>query len=69
MMDLTQVPRAPRKLSIAPAQWRAFARRFVTVFIAELVAVFVFLLATVPLDSGRFPKLTVSGPIDSVDAS
>jgi hypothetical protein len=36
------------------------------VFLTELVAVFVFLLAVDPLDSGRFPKLTAGGPIDSV---
>jgi hypothetical protein len=67
MMDETQVQRAPAQaLDPTPVQWRGFARRFVTVFLAELVAVFVFLLATDPLDSGRFPKLTVSGPIDSV---
>ena len=36
------------------------------VFIIELVAVFAFLVAVDPLDSGRFPKLTSGGPIDSV---
>jgi hypothetical protein len=67
MMDETQVPRAPAQaLDPPPAQWRRFARRFVVVFITELIAVFIFLLAVDPLDSGRFPKLTAGGPIDSV---
>lgn len=67
MTDETPVPRAPAQASgPTPAQWRRFARRFVAVFFAEIVLVFVFLLAVDPLDSGRFPKLTADGPIDSV---
>ena len=67
MMDAPQVPVAPAQaLDPLPAQWRGFARRFVAVFIIELVAVFAFLVAVDPLDSGRFPKLTSGGPIDSV---
>jgi len=66
-MDASQVPAAPAQaLEPTKAQWRSFARRFVAVFLAELVAVFAFLVAVDPLDSGRFPKLTASGPIDSV---
>ena len=43
MMDETQVPRAPAQaLDPPPAQWRRFARRFVVVFITELIAVFIF---------------------------
>ncbi|MBV8766780.1 MAG: hypothetical protein JOZ66_17880 [Hyphomicrobiales bacterium] len=67
MTDASQVPSAPaQSLEPTNAQWRRFARRFVAVFFAELLAVFAFLIAVDPLDSGRFPKLTVSGPIDSV---
>jgi hypothetical protein len=66
-MDAPQSPAAPAQaLEPTQAQWRRFARRFVAVFAAELVLVFAFLIAVDPLDSGRFPKLTSAGPIDSV---
>ncbi len=66
-MDAPQVQRAPAQAAGPDrARWRRFARRFVAVFFAEIVLVFIFLLAVDPLDSGRFPKLTVSGPIDTV---
>ncbi|SDR51456.1 hypothetical protein SAMN05519103_04318 [Rhizobiales bacterium GAS113] len=77
-MDASQAPTAPPQ-SLERAQspdraqsrgrtqatWSRFARRFVAVFLSGLVAIFAVIVAVDPLDSGRFPRFTAGGPLDS----